>query len=134
MIKEPYFQKQDIEYLKKYYHTKDNYINRCKYNLELYKIFINYNEKLNIQRNKEKIFYNDLEQTNGLIYLVSPSGNGKSNLCYNSAKKYIENNKFALWIKAETVNAHENYEHWIIDALEEADVIFQLKLKSEKIQ
>lgn len=125
LIKEPYFSKQDIEYLRKYYNTKDDYINWCKYNLELYKNFINYNEKLNIQRSKEKTFYNDLEQTKGLIYLVSPSGNGKSNLCCNTAKKYIENNKFALWIKSEMVNAHENYEHWIIDSLKEADVNFK---------
>ena len=126
LIKNPYFAKEDIEYLRKYYHTKDDYIKWCKDNLELYKNnFINYNEKLNIQRNKEKTFYNDLEQSIGLIYLVSPSGNGKSYLCCNSAKKYIENNKFALWIKSETVNTHENYEHWIIDALEEADVNFK---------
>lgn len=42
LIKEPYFQKQDIEYLQKYYHTKDDYINWCKYNLKLYENFINY--------------------------------------------------------------------------------------------
>lgn len=125
LIKEPYFQKQDIEYLQKYYHTKDDYINWCKYNLKLYENFINYNEKLNIQRNKEKFFYNTIGESNGLIYLVSPSGNGKSNLCCNFAKKYIENNKFALWVKPDIIRLHDNYEHWIIDSLKEANVNFR---------
>lgn len=125
LIKEPYFQKQDIEYLQKYYHTKDDYINWCKYNLKLYENFINYNEKLNIQRNKEKFFYNTTKESNGLIYLVSPSGNGKSNLCCNFAKKYIENNKYALWIKPDIIRLHDNYEHWILDSLKEANVNFR---------
>ena len=125
IIKNPYFANEDIEYLRKYYKTKDDYINWCKCNLELYKNFINYNEKLNIKRNNEEIFYSYIEESNGLIYLVSPSGNGKSNLCYNSAKKYIDNNKFAIWIKSNMVESSDNYEHWIIDALEEADVNFK---------
>ncbi len=125
LIKESYFSKNDIEYLKRYYNTKDDYKNWCLRNLEFYKNFVYYNDKLSISRDRESAFYSEIEQSNKLIYLVSPSGNGKSNLCYSSAKKYIENNKFALWIKSEMVNAHENYEHWIIDALKEADVNFR---------
>lgn len=115
-----YFILEDFNYLKRYYLTKDDYLNICNKNIELYKQYITFKDNLIIARYQMKDFYKTIKNSQGLIFLTASSGVGKSSLCVQIANEYINNKQLTLWIKPEIFEKYENYECWIIDALKEA--------------
>lgn len=115
-----YFTSENFNYLKRHYLTKDDYLNVCTDNIELFKHYITFKNNLIIPRHQMKDFYKTIKNYQGLIFLIASSGVGKSSLCVQIANEYINNKQLTLWIKPEIFEKYENYECWIIDALKEA--------------
>lgn len=121
LIKE-FFNNEDLKYLKLYYTTKEDFINICKKNIELYKQNINIENDVLIKRTQEILFCDYVKNNNGLIFLVSTSGNGKSTLCATLAEIKLSNSQFVLWIKPQSIEDIENYENWILNAIRETNI------------
>ncbi len=123
---ENYFTKEDSAYLKKYYMTEEDYISICKENINLYKkIHINYEDNFIIKRDQTDNLYNTINMQDGLLFLVSSSGKGKSTICAYIADCFIKNKQFVLRINPKSIEQHDNYEHWIIDAFNESVPSFE---------
>lgn len=123
---ENYFTKEDSAYLKKYYMTEEDYISICKENINLYKkIHINYEDNFIIKRDQTDKLYNTINMQDGLLFLVSSSGKGKSTICAYIADCFVKDKKFVLRINPKSIEQHDNYEHWIIDAFNESVPSFE---------